>query len=85
MRNTMSRYVLAFIVNIWVKTVFTKKKKKKKLIPWTTWLREITEPFSQGNIKINNLARNVLNLWLHGYIQPSNLSSALICKETSDI
>ena len=40
--------------------------------------REITEPFRKIRRRINDLRENVLYYWLHGYIQPSNLSSALI-------
>ena len=40
--------------------------------------REITEPFRKIRRRINDLRENVLYKWLHGYIQPSNISSALI-------
>ena len=40
--------------------------------------REITEPFRKIRRRINDLRENVLYQWLHGYIQPSNLSSALV-------
>ena len=51
-------------------------QKRNVLIPRGTWSREITEPFRQENIKISDLGGNVL----HGYIQLSNLSSALIIR-----
>ena len=41
--------------------------------------REITEACRQIEIKTNDLCENVLYQWLHGCIQPSNLSSALVC------
>ena len=40
--------------------------------------REITEPFRKIKTRLNDLRSNGLYQWLHGYIQPSNLSSALI-------
>ena len=40
--------------------------------------REITEPFRKIRRRINDLRENVLYKWLHGYIQPSNISSALV-------
>ena len=37
-----------------------------------------TEPFGHLEVEINNLCENVVHWCLHGYIQPSNISSALI-------
>ena len=48
-------------------------------------LREITEPFRQINLEINDLCENVFYQWLHGYIQPSNLFSALSVSKNHEI
>ena len=64
---------MAFLVNVWPKTLFTSKT-IFVLFPSATFAKEVTEPLRK--IKINDFWENVLYWWLHGYIQPSSLFSA---------
>ena len=64
-------FIFGISCNLWLKTLFV-------LFTFTTLAREITEPFGKIRRRINYLRENVLYYWLHGYIQPSYLSSGLI-------
>ena len=47
---------------------------KKKMFPIATLARKITEPLKK---RYEPMICEKIYQWLHGYIQPSNLSSAL--------